>query len=72
MIVLDSKKADTGEEFTSLIWIRQAVRALDEAGIITCSDALALEREMVAHAEENDLATGLGGPFTIHVSTNSS
>lgn len=70
MVVLEPSEAT--EPFSSLIWIRQAVRALDHAGIISCPDALALEREMLKLAVDNDMATGLGEPYMVHVATKSS
>ncbi|KAF9560138.1 hypothetical protein CPC08DRAFT_762926 [Agrocybe pediades] len=51
---------DEHVRFTCRIWIREAVRVLNSAGIIACGDVNALEEECKAHADANREAVELG------------
>lgn len=66
-----TEPAEANEQFTPQVWIRQAARALNSAGIIRCPDARALENEILSLAVDNDEPTVLGKPLKIHVATTS-
>ncbi|KAF4610720.1 hypothetical protein D9613_007125 [Agrocybe pediades] len=51
---------DENIKFSCRIWIREAARVLNKAGIITCSDVNALEKECEGYADANREATELG------------
>ena len=64
--------ADKDEGFTAKMWVRQAVRLLNDKGFIHCPDVMALENEVSVYAITNDAPTVLGEPFRIHTSQFSS
>ena len=53
LAIPDSDK-NTEPRFSCRVWLREAVRHLDAAGLINCSDINALEAECRSYALEND------------------
>ncbi|KAJ7734717.1 hypothetical protein B0H14DRAFT_2543292 [Mycena olivaceomarginata] len=57
-------------EFNCRVWFREAVRVLDQAGILQCRDVDALEAECKSYAMENQIGPNWQG-YRYHVSSHS-
>lgn len=71
-IAMATPRQDGGRRtpFDCIIWMRQAVRALDAAGFLECKDAVALEEECQDIAEEYapSVLDGDGPAYAVRVS----
>jgi hypothetical protein len=47
--------------------LKEALRAFDKKGIISCTDVDALEKELVAFGEAQSQQIDLGNGFTVHI-----
>ncbi|KAF8157191.1 hypothetical protein B0H34DRAFT_712641 [Crassisporium funariophilum] len=73
-ITLPDCDTATEHRFNCRVWVKKAIRVLDEEGVLSCSDAYAVvDGELRKYAEENGeaIARGTGGP-KVYVSQHSS
>lgn len=58
-------------EFNCRVWVREALRVLQDHGVVNITDVSDLEDEFIALGEENDGSVVQGGPYKVYCSSNS-
>lgn len=68
-LVLPAREVREGE-FNCRVWVREALRVLQDHGAVDVVDVDKLEDEFIALGEENDGSVVQGGPYKVYWSEN--
>jgi len=56
------------DSFNCRVWVREALRVLEDHGVIDIGDINKLEEEFISLGEENDSSIVMGGPYKVYCS----